>query len=541
MQIKTVDAKRNIYSMKHQEPVMRTVLALLAITMLSIWAPAARAFDQCGKLFATSDELKTFLIEEGVQSAPVKYFAKAKSIRIETEGAGRLIPGARSDLQGNPIIVYPATFPPVLCRLALTTYLANNTNTDLLKEPARAAGKCIAANRPLETCIADYAKDLERRYRAAFAKETENSKNIAYGIVKDAIGQLVKHEFAHYLMNHRERIKSGEIARIDAEFEADYYAVLNGTQTGEVASAMYYFFNPLEEMEANAPEMKRPDYESFSCRATNVDDITGVVGIAPLVLLDASEGGGSFPKRPPDYIRTIAQELAKEGAPKLSANTCGRLAPVVLRESRDELKRLTAMVAEYADLLPVPPENKGKEFERELRNPEVFKLVARLQRASHELTYLKGLAARALSYIVHRVELGGAESSVSRELDDIILSSQDEFLSGDYGRILYVRAIGILYDNTSEPIAVRMNEAEPMLRKSVDYLPNASEAWMNLGFIALVRGDCNKAAEMADKSARTANQSARSMAENFRDIMRKSSTPESCQKAAESFTFGGRR
>jgi len=349
---------------------MRTVLALLAIIVPLTSAPAAQAYDQCDKLFATPDEFKAYLLKETVQSAPVKYFDKAKSIRIETERADRLIPFAAFDSQQNPIVVYPASFPPVLCRLVLTTYLAIQTNSDLLKEPARDAGRCIAANRPRETCIRDYAKDLEQRYRAAFAKEVDRSKRIAYGITLDAIGQLAKHEFAHHLLDHPKKVRDGAIARIDAEFEADFYAVLIGVQTGQAVSAMYYFFSPLEAMEDNAPETRSSDYESASCRATNINDVTGAFGLAPAVLLDAVRGGGAyFSNTPPDYIRTVAQELAQQKTPQPSADSCGRLAAVVLSGSHEELKRLTAMVAEYADILPVPPEKKDKRFGEGLSDP----------------------------------------------------------------------------------------------------------------------------------------------------------------------------
>jgi hypothetical protein len=516
---------------------MRIVLALLVITVSLISAPAAQAFDRCDSLFATPDQLKTFLVEEGVQSAPVKYFAKAKSIRIETEGAGRLLPVAKFDSQGNPIIVYPAIFPPVLCRLVLTTYLVNETNSDLLTEPARDAATCITGGRSSETCITDYANDLERRYGATFAKQEEDHKNVAYGIVRNAIGQIAKHEFAHHLLSHRERVSSHEIAQIDAEFEADYYAVLNAAETGEAPSAMYYFFYPLKAMEANAPKMSSLNYESASCRATNISDVTGVFGIAPRVLLDAISGVHFKNNNSPDLIRAIAEQLAKKEAPTPSADTCGRLAPGVLRESQEELKRLTAVVAEYADVLPAPPDSKDDQSGLGLNNPESFTLVARLQRTSEELPYLKGLAVRALSLLIHRVELAGAESNVSPLIDQIIQSSEDknEFLSGDYGRFLYVKAISILYNNGSGPIATRMSEAEPLFRKSVDFLPSASEAWMNLGFIALVRGDCNGAAEMADKSVRTADQPWRSRAESFRDSMRNLSDSESCAKQAQIF------
>jgi tetratricopeptide (TPR) repeat protein len=147
-----------------------------------------------------------------------------------------------------------------------------------------------------------------------------------------------------------------------------------------------------------------------------------------------------------------------------------------------------------------------------------------------------------MSYVIHRVELGGAQSSVSRELDSILQSSEDEYLSGDYGRILNVRAVSVLYDDPTAPVAARMNKAEPLFRKAVEFLPKAMEAWLNLGFIALARGDCNKAAEMADKSARTADPPWRTNAESFRDAMRElSRNPERCALEAERFTFGERR
>lgn len=515
---------------------MRIVATALAIAISVVHPFKARAFDRCDTLFAAPGALKQFLLKEGVYAAPVKYFAQAKTLRIDTDGGDRLIPFVRFDAQGQATLVYPSTFPAVACRLALATYLGFETTRVPMTEAANESGQCIAANRPREDCIKAYAKDLERRYQASFAKLPDDKKGVAYQIVSDVIAQVAKHEFAHRLLNHAERTRSGKIARIDAEFEADFYAVLNGTQTGEIESAMYYFFDPLAEMEDHAPGLKTPDYESATCRAINIDDLTGLFGLSPMALLDAVQGGGRFANTPPDYIRTVAQQVARQTV-KLSTDTCGRLAPKVLRETLTELVQLTAIVADYADILPAKSPA-DRQSARPLDNPAVFKLINRLQVASQELTHLKGLAAGALSQLIRRVGYAGAEANIARELDRIVQLSEEEYLSSDYGRILSVRALHVLYDNPRGPLDARMNEAEPIFRKSVEYLPQGMEAWLNLAFIAFLRGDCDTAATMADKSARTANPSARSTAEGFRDSMKQISKSGRCATEARRFADG---
>ena len=515
---------------------------VLAATATSLLSPLpAQAFDRCDRLFAAPEELREFLIERGVRGAAMKYFEQARAMRLETaQAGGRLFPAATFE-QGRPVIVYPAAFPPLVCRLALATFLVLDGEPGPAGEAARDAGRCITAGRPRDVCLLDYARDLEQRYRASFAAQDEQGQKLAYGLATEALAQIARHEYAHHLLGHAERIRSGRLARIDAEFEADFYALLNGIQGGETAGAMYYFFDALAEMEEHAEALKSPDYESGDCRARNVDDITRLFGIAPIVLLDAVHGGGSFRTPTPDLaIGAIAEELARSNPPSPSAKSCGRLAQVVLREAHAELTRLLALVAEYADVLPATRSATDLAGGLGLTAPAVFKLIDRLQAASQDLVHLKGLAVRALSILVMRVGYGGATAEVSQLLDRAVQSSVGDILASDYGRMLKVKALSILYDAPDRPLAARMDEAQPLFETSVTLLPEASEGWMNLAYIAFAKGDCAKAVELADQSVRTGSDSVRDTAEAVRDRMREIVSSGRCAEEAKDFasTFG---
>jgi hypothetical protein len=516
---------------------MRRIWIGLAIAAASISPVEAHAFERCDKLFASADELRTFVFEEGVRYAPKKYFDKARSIRIDIDQrTGHIIPFAKFDSDRQPVIVYPAAFPSILCRMVLATFLVLDGDTQPAAEAASTAGRCVLSGKPREICLKDQARDLERRYRAKFAALPAGKQQLAYGIVSDALGQIAKHEFAHHLLGHWNRIGSGSIARIDAEFEADFYAVLNGIQVGENPGAMYYFFDVLADMEAQSEAMRSPDYESGDCRARNINDITALFGAAPMMLVDFADGGAKFRNSTPKVeLPKIARELAERGAPKPSAKSCGRLSEVVLREAHAELANLIAPMAEYAHLLPKRPGRKDGLDELALDGPEVFTLIERLEEQSRSLTHIKGLAARVLSILVSRVGLAGVEAKVSRQLDAVVESAADDILSSDYGRFLKVKALHVLYD-TDGPAAARIDAAKILFESAVTFLPDASEGWMNLAMIAFAKGDCRKAAELADKAARTTNdKDAQGMAESFRNQMRGISNPKRCAEDGARF------
>jgi tetratricopeptide (TPR) repeat protein len=508
------------------------VLAIAAICMSPV---EARAFERCDKWFASTDELRTFVFERAVRTAPKKYFDEARSIRIDIDRrSGKILPAAEFDSDRRPVIVYPAAFPPILCRMALAFYLVNVDGDwqpaaeAAMAEAARAAGKCVLSGKPQEICLKDYARDLERRYRAKFAALSAGHHATAYGIALDALGQIGKHEYAHHLLRHFDRIGSGSIARIDAEFEADFYAVLNGVQAGEFPGAMYYFFNVMAGMEAQTEAMRSPDYESGECRATNIQDITDVFGQTSMMMVRFAFADRQFKLTPEVELPKVARELAERGAPKPSEKSCGRLSGVVLREAHVELASLTALMAEYAHLLP------RRHGELALEEPEALTLIERLQEQARGFKHIRGLAAQVLSAIVSRVELAGTETKVSRRLDAAVDLTADDILSGDYGRLLKVKALHVLYA-TDGPAATRIDAAKTLFESAVTFLPDASEAWMNLAMIAYVKGDCRKAAELVDKAARTASdKDQRGQAEWLRSALR-NANPKLCAEVGARF------
>jgi hypothetical protein len=461
----------------------------------------ARAFERCDKWFASTDELRTFVFERAVRTAPKKYFDEARSIRIDIDlRPGKIFPVATFDSDRRPVIDYPAAFPPILCRMALAFYLANMDGQPAaeaaMAEGARAAGKCVLSGKPRDICLQDYARDLERRDRAKFAALPAGHDATAYGIALDALGQIGKHEYAHHLLRHFDRISSGSIPRIDAEFEADFYALLNGVEAGEAPNAMIYFFEVMAKMEAKSEAMRSPDYESGDCRATNIYDIMQVFGLTSMNLVKFAFADRGFKLTPEVELPKNARELAERGAPKPSEKSCGRLSGVVLREAHVELASLTALMAKYAHLLP---RRKG---ELAIEDPEAFTLIERLQKQALGFKHLRGLVAQVLSGIVSRVALGDNSDKV-RGLDAEVESIADEIQSGDYGRLLKVKALYLLY-HTDGPVAARIDAAQTLFESTVTFLPGASEAWENLALIAYYKGDCSKAAEFMDEAARTA-------------------------------------
>jgi tetratricopeptide (TPR) repeat protein len=488
----------------------------------------ARAFERCDKWFASTDELRTFVFERAVRTAPKKYFDEARSIRIDIDRrSGKIIPVAEFDSDRRPIIVFPAAFPPILCKMALAFYLVNMDGDwqpaaeAAMAEAARAASKCVLSDKPQEICLKDYARDLERRYRAKFAALSAGHHATAYGIALEALGQMGKHEYAHHLLRHADRMGSGSIARIDAEFEADFYAVLNGVQAGEFPGAMSYFFDVMADME---PEAKRsPDYESGKCRATNIHDITNVFGLTSMMMVRFAFADRQFKLTPEVELPKVARELAERGAPKPSEKSCGRLSGVVLREAHVELASLTALMAEYAHLLP------RRNGELALEEPEALTLIERLQEQARGFKHIRGLAAQILSAIVSRVSLAVTEAEVSRRLDAAVDLTADDMLSGDYGRLLNEKALHVLY-NTDGPAAARIDAAKPLFESAVTFQPAAHEAWANLAMIAYYKGDCRKAAELADEAVRTAaDKDQRGKTESLRSAWRKLiSNPKLC-------------
>ena len=515
---------------------MRVVHGIGLIVVLSCISTASSAFDRCDQLLATPKALQDFVFAKGVRNAPVKYFDRAKSVRIETgQGPGGLIPHASRDATGRPLIFYSTSFPPTLCRIAIATFVVNEIEDAWrpFAEASRRAGQCADSGRPFDTCLVEFGRDLQLRYQARFAAFDSRRQRLAYEIYLDAAGQIAAHEYGHHLLKHQQKVGAGALARIDAEFEADFYAMSNAVQSGQIGSAMYYFFKGLADVESYSKTLKYSDYESGACRATNVNDITGVFQIYPLVVIDAVNGGGRFDSNSPAFLRATAKQMQSEKPPAPSSDSCGRLRGAVMREAHEEMLRIVTAVADYGDILFVDRRDAGADFA--LRGPRVYELIDRLRSESSNFRYVRGIAAQIISRLIQRVEFGGTRDALVRQLDDILAGFADDILSGDYGRILKVKGLNVLYETSGAPLGARMAEAKGIFESAVTFLPESSESWMNLAFIALAHGRCGKAADLSRQSALYAAKGSEDMANEFRDRMDEAVATNTCERQAKRF------
>jgi tetratricopeptide (TPR) repeat protein len=512
----------------------RCFLLLKAISVLLL-PGSAYAFDQCDKLFESPTQLKEFIYERAVNDAPVKYFERARTVVIKADTVSqRTLPFSTVE-NGEPVVHYPATFPPLLCRfLVANSIVIGDAHKSLfIDEAAQAASKCIEADEPFGVCVSRFAAELETRYRKDFQDLDNKGKESAYTGVKDALGQIAKHEFAHILLDHANRVMKGEIARIDAEFEADFYAMQSAAQTGEIMS-LGRFFEMLAKIENHSNIVRSQAYESAECRALNITQTGDAIGYGATVLIAATAGSEVTP-----FLNRLAKLFKqKQNEPvSRSSDSCGRLRESVLRKSEAEINNLFELIVPYSEMLATSPGKKDKPWTRVALGaaPRAQELVLRIQARSRSYAYMTGLANRMISHLVQRIGYDGNPKNFGKLVDKVIELSQKDLIASDYGRILKVKGLIILYDSPNIPLEQRLDQAKLLLEKAVYMLPTSAEAWLNLGFIAFARGDCIKAAELTDKAIAVTQSDAMATPEEFRGRMRELIDNGRCEEESANF------
>lgn len=481
---------------------MRTLPVIVVSLALSGAASAAHAFEICQTARDDPGALTEEIVATAVMRAPVKFHTAARAIAVTTAGADALLIPIAIDAQGTQAVIFPATFAKVACKIALASFLRLDGigEVEFLDAVADAA-ECFDARRPRSTCLVGLADELERRYRDAFEATGADAQALASAIVQEVLDQVTLHEFAHHLLNHFGRMETGELSRLDAEFEADYFAIMNGVHAGRPPGAMFYFFNALADVETFTNTLDTELYESGHCRATNVENITGLVGAAPIVMLDAVFGGGySLARNSPAVVESTRQEMFAE-PPALDPQTCGKLAQVALGDAFDELKQLYERVARDAVFLFADTS--------ELDEPRAVSLLSDLVAMSRRFRHMNGLAAKGAGVLLERYRLSGTATGrtamipvVAGLLEESAVG-ENAFLSGDFGNVLQAQGLDILQARTDLAPQVRLDRSMELLQRSVRYNPAQSGAWGNLAMAAFKTGDCTAAVEFAERSLAT--------------------------------------
>ncbi len=516
---------------------MRRLGRLLAVILIVAVPQGALAFDAC-KGVDNPTQLKEVLGREAIAQSPVQYFDLARSIRLIVQDFGDISMPRIGEQQQIKFILLPPVFTKVACELVLATFLnLDGVQPDAIDQAARTTAKCLDGGGSQKACLVGFAADLDRRYTQAFNALSDKDRGVALQIFGSALHQIIMHEEAHHFLNHFERIDKQKLSRIDAEFEADLFAITNAVQAGEPESAMYYIFFPLSLIEHYTNKFTTEDYESANCRALNVENITGYLGIAPMMLFDAAFGGHAlFRDNSPSTVRVDLGKQFAQASPDLKPGSCGHIAHVHLVDMRQELRQLYMRMEPDLDFLFAQQIN--------LDAARASRLLRDLSEMSKRFRYMDGVAAKCIAFIIRAWEIKGRPITPLIDSVEQVPNTQavtEHFLSEDFGRLLLEQGLAILQERIDMPPQDRLERSFFVLERAVNFNPALSEAWQNLALIAFKRADCVAASRFAERAVETfTDPEGLKAVEFFASTMKTfSHDPEKCRKEGAQYSLYG--
>lgn len=470
---------------------------LITALLLAGVETATFGFDHCEADSKNAGEIVGQLHKTILQQAPVQYHEISQSIKLITNPpAPSLIPFAAIQ-QGTRIVVFPPQFVRLVCNMAITSYLINKgVSGEVGTRVAQAAAECFSKGGSEGTCLAKFGDDLATGYARPFAELPRGDQQEAYFFYRCALRHIMTHEYAHQYLGH---LTGSSLARIDQEFEADLFAILNAVQAGDVPTGMAYFFDPMRQIEKYAQGLFSENYESAACRLLNVDNITGFFGFGPGELIDAAYGGNLLMEtNSPAKMHRIYKEQFGGKLPTLDTGSCARIAKAALPAGYAELKQLYSRMDQDADFLFY----KGKNFD----TARASELVRDLAGMTSRFHYMQAIAAGALALVLRQWGLAGRDlTPLTGQIDRLMDTKAvtDNFQSQDFGRLLQAQGLAVVQERTDLPAQTRLTKADALLQRAVLYNSAQTESWMNLAMIAWQRRDCSKAADYIVKALLT--------------------------------------
>lgn len=363
---------------------------VIAASILGLRPQPAKAFTPCERIATASDQTLESARILALKSTPVQYLPIFESIKVEVDTRGRIpFPLAKME-DGRRTILIPDRFPQTSCKLAIGVFLHIADSRDrIFPQLAREAAQCLDRGGGPGSCLEAMADRASERYGKAFTSLDMGSRTSVETITKATLSDILMHEFAHHYLKHFERIRSQEISREDAEFEADLFAALRGVQEHGIPSSMHYFFYALDSIGAFTKALESPDYESITCRDSNIEAITRYIFLDYFYLFDVARGGRGVSKK---EFETYAFKRFGGRPPKMPEGTCGRLAGRQLPEAYAEMKTVYARIGRDLDLLY----GSGEKYDVERTRA----LIDDLRKMSREFTFNNGIEEKLVSLIL---------------------------------------------------------------------------------------------------------------------------------------------
>ena len=511
--------------------------ALAAVSGLALGNDAF-AFERCEGIVSGAGPLAQRVGERVIYDAPVPQFDVALSVEFRhTAPLKVLLPLADVTENGDRVVFFPDRFGVFACQVVLAHYLENEGVENVWDAGFETVRDCLAEGHARAYCLTRFGAKLQQTLAPAFARVPSGHQGTAYAIALDAIFQVGAHELAHHLFDHFDRIESGDIPRVDAEFEADFYAIQWAIEDGRAYSALAYLSRAMEVVDAaaatasdKAPGPSDASYESWSCRYHNVERSISAFSGAPFVFREVMlnhRAANAAGQTLAEQLSWAIDDLSNADPVAAAPEGCSRLGTQVLKEARQEMLGIMRAYQAHRDVFIVVPDMTDGTFEPLASGASVDALEAiagQMRRSRH----LRTLTSGVVSFTVQR-----AGHTNGLQLPDEWLfglrSDLAQRASGrNYGRFLNGLAARYLeFVSTPEGRSV----LKPLYEESSRYLPDSTDTWANLGLIAMYERDCRKAIEYLDLSVEFANPGpAQEFAESTRDFFRQAARqqPEKC-------------
>ena len=360
-------------------------------------------------------------------------------------------------------------------------------------EPFSATQSCAEQGGSSRDCFRVFVSVAEEVFRRRSSElfnflPVENSRILTV----EAYYAVMMHELAHYFLRHEERVRSEEISRSKAEFEADTQGIFWALANGRTPESLSYFIFPIMVFDLAFGGVSSSHYDAPICRQGSIRSISRTVGRASDVIIHLSDG--SF--RNPDA--SIALSFLTETSPQFIGDwqreNCQNTFENELGALSKEINALVAIFRNHIDLLVPQPNGDMTEPNWAFSPGDPLPLISDVLDAAQKATFTRWLYASVLSNLVSRAAITpGAHSYFdvnSEEYERILRYVYNNGTSKNHGVMLYGTAgLGYLNDPTLDGLLTHIARLE----LSLEYDHRTGNTYWWLADAYLLLGLCSKA------------------------------------------------
>lgn len=482
------------------------ILFFLLICLFLLSGPAT-AFERCdGHLPGFGSNVLDSVSRNVVYEVPANDLELAKSVEFSHEGPiDTLFPYASYDrATGKRSITIPRGFARFVCQVHQAP-----SDEDIFLSAQHQFNLCIDGGYTRKNCTIVFGNTIEDE--AALRGYEIDDRPTTYMIAASSVIGFVMHEMAHHVLGHFDRIRSGDLNRLDAEFEADFFSILTAVQNSTNERALLTFFLQLP-LYLPMGDGVNNNYEPSKCRFHNILATS-------IALREASQVMSIFLQNQQSKeikIDNLNSAIVSSSDPNMmkgivefsnAFGECSKLSLVTLGRGRSELRKMSNTIFKYRDVLlsrsDIPGVFQEYSFSAQV---DVENFFYDFRRAK----VLPLLESLILSKVIQSVSQSNNIDLEMSFIDQMLGSLYFSTSSRTYGRLLNARA-AILQRRSSATIIVKKAYED-----SLKYDPDSVDTFLNLALINWDSALCFLAIEHLESANAVASNAAK---DTIQDIL----------------------